>query len=343
MKKKNKRLLKVIAKNLNLDPVEMLVGLWNYDREKERFNYLKSENSAVRNSDLKFIERFFELKNISIKQESKKVETVTVNNNYAFDSIGKKLFPIKYMNKYEVVKIYDELVKDFNNGKDPISPAGVKNEHLLESALFHSQTSFENIYKYPTVESSGAALMYSLSNNHAFHNGNKRTAMVTMLVFLDKHNFSLNCSENELFKISTDIADHKLVDMKNSITDAEVYRLAQWIHDNRIIMKKGDRPIKVKRLKQILHEFDCEVFSDGKIERNVLSFLGLSRKVTSRIQPTLSEGQTLGISQIKQIREDLQLTSEYDIDYDRFYGATGSVASEFIIKYKNVLKRLSRI
>ena len=40
------------------------------------------------------------------------------------------------------------------------------------------QTGLGTIDKYPTIEQKAAALLHSLIKNHAFHNGNKRTALV---------------------------------------------------------------------------------------------------------------------------------------------------------------------
>jgi death-on-curing family protein len=39
---------------------------------------------------------------------------------------------------------------------------------------------------YPTTFNKTAALFHSLINNHPFHNGNKRVALVSAQVFLDQ-------------------------------------------------------------------------------------------------------------------------------------------------------------
>ena len=343
--KKSKKILKSIAKNFGLDPVLVLVTLWDYDKKHNKFEYLKSENSVVRNKDARVIKKILE-SNLGKKDVAKSLSEIKpikiINKDYDFN-IGNQISPIKYIIKDDVLKIYEQLVNDFESSENPISPSGIKDEGMLDSALFHPQTSFGNTFKYPTIESAGAALMYSLSNNHAFFNGNKRTSMVAMLVFLDRHNFSLKCGEDDLFRISLKIADHKLVEEKYLTTDAEIYSVTRWIHGNIKPMKKGERAISMKRLKQILTHFDCAIY-ENKVERIVSSpFFWNTKKLSSRIPHTVPDGQEASMQLIKQIREDLQLTPEYDIDSDIFYRAVESSISEFIIKYKNLLRRLSKV
>jgi death-on-curing family protein len=347
-----KRILRVIAKKYEQDPDVVLIILWDID--ENRFDYLKNEHSIIRKKDLRFIEEVivsktneeYIIKNKK-RNEPKKVSYL----DYDFSLIGKVVSPILYLSKEEVLKIYEELVMDFKDFKDPIYPFGLKNEHLLDSALFHSKTSYLGKIKYPTVESSGAALMYSISNNHAFHNGNKRAAIVSLLVFLDRHNFCLSCDENELFKLSIKVADHKLVDENTSRGDSEIYELARWIRNNsKRLVKMGERPVTLKKLRQILIHFGCSILDNGQIERIKKSksiFFGIvtKRRLLSRkhIANSISEGDEIDKGLIKSIREDLELDSDNGIDSESFYAMTNFSSSEFIIKYKNLLTRLSKI
>lgn len=347
--KSNKRILKVIAKKYKQDPDDLLIMLWYLKGSK--FDYLKNEYSVVRQSDLKFVEEAIDAKykKENIKTESTKSELPKlVYLDYEFSSIGKNVNSISYVTREEILKIHQELVTDFSGFEDPISPAGVKNEHLLDSALFHPQTAFEGRMKYSTVESAGAALMYSISNNHAFHNGNKRTAIVVLLVFLDRHNRCLICSDDDLFKISIEVADHKLVDSRYHMGDAEIYELARWIHKNSKVMKKEERLITLKKLRQILTHFQCQLLDNGKVQRVVKSkFLGLSinRKLVSKklISNTISDGDEVDKALIKSLREDLELDVEHRIDSEAFYAMGEYTSSEFITRYKNLLRRLSKI
>ncbi len=346
----HKRILKNIAKNNRLDSDELLLVLWDSGK---RFDYLKNENSVVRDKDLSKVKDIIAIK-LKIKDSTdltnfqpRQIKVIT--RDHDFSAIGKIVSPMNYITKDEILKIYEELVTDFIGFEDPIEPAGVKDEDLLESAIFHPTTSYDYDYKYPTAETAGAALMYALTHNHAFHNGNKRTAMVAMLVFLDRHNIFLTCDEDDLFKVSLKLADHKLVDEIYLYMDSEIDELACWIHDNSKIFKKGERPITLKKLRQILTHFDCTILDNGKVERtiNTSGFLGLSKKktLTSKrtIEDSISGGKEIDKGLIKSLREDLELNTVGSIDSEMFYEMDSFTTSDFINKYKNLLKRLAKV
>src|SRR5579859_834077 len=62
---------------------------------------------------------------------------------------------------------------------------GIRDIGLIESALFRPQSSFGGEDLYPDFFDKAAVLVHSLLLNHAFVDGNKRTAMATVLVFLE--------------------------------------------------------------------------------------------------------------------------------------------------------------
>ena len=63
---------------------------------------------------------------------------------------------------------------------------------LLSSACARPHVALGSTEKYPTVFSKAAALFHSLTKNHAFHNGNKRTALVTLLSMLQRNDYYLD-------------------------------------------------------------------------------------------------------------------------------------------------------
>lgn len=349
--KPTKRILKNLVQNRQIDSDAVLVQLWY--RAENRFGYLKNENSIIRKKDYLYIRdvvRSFLKEDVGKNKSANPPKPVkVVYKLHNFSTIGKEVDSEAYLKKDEILTIYEELVSDFRSLTDPIQPAGVKDENLLDAAVFHPLTSYEFTFKYPTAETSAAALMYALSHNHAFHNGNKRTAIVAMMVFLDRHNICLTCSEDELFKISLRLADHKLVNATSLYPDAEIYELAKWIHENSKVMKKGERPITLKKFKQILTYFGCTILDGGKVRRVIpvkSLFSRQSRVLTSTraINHIISDGRDVERWLIKSIREDLELTPEKGgVDSEIFYEMERLTPSDFIIKYKTLLKRLSRV
>ncbi len=63
-------------------------------------------------------------------------------------------------------------------------PLLVADEGLLQSAVARPQTSAFGDDAYPTLWDKAAALLHSLARNHAFVDGNKRTAWASAWAFL---------------------------------------------------------------------------------------------------------------------------------------------------------------
>ena len=74
--------------------------------------------------------------------------------------------------------------------------AGIRDEGLLSSALARPQ----NLYAYgeaPDAASLAAAYAFGIARNHPFLDGNKRTAFVTMELFLNLNGWVLTADDGE--------------------------------------------------------------------------------------------------------------------------------------------------
>lgn len=111
-----------------------------------------------------------------------------------------------YITSDKAIAIHEALVAFFEKDGDPISPTGVKDLNMLESALFRPQTAIGGIEKYKTLDDKAAALLIALIQNHPFHNGNKRTALISTLVFYDMNDYTLILDEEETYKFLINIA-----------------------------------------------------------------------------------------------------------------------------------------
>ena len=63
--------------------------------------------------------------------------------------------------------------------------AGLRDAGLLESAVLMPQQRFAGEYLHAGLAEMAAAYLFHIAQNHAFHDGNKRTAVLAALVFLD--------------------------------------------------------------------------------------------------------------------------------------------------------------
>ncbi|PPU22503.1 type II toxin-antitoxin system death-on-curing family toxin [Xanthomonas arboricola] len=99
--------------------------------------------------------------------------------------------------KQDVLEVHAHLERLFEREEDPISPAAIKSESLLESACSRPHTGMGDHEKYPTAELKLAALFHSLTKNHLFHNGNKRTALATLLTGLTRNGKRVDSTIND--------------------------------------------------------------------------------------------------------------------------------------------------
>ena len=270
---------------------------------------------------------------------------------FAWRLVGSQT-PSSYLVEEDILAIHAALVADFANAADPIAPPGVKEPRLIDSAVHRPLTSMGNELKYPTVELAAAALMHSLVHNHCFFNGNKRTALVAMLTFLDRNGHMAHCDETELFRFTLNLARHRIVpNHYDNLADREVLEAAQWIRAKSRPFETGDRTIPWLRLKRILRRYGCEFTSPTRGNRlNITRTIHQPQRRRRRRPPrTLhsqvkfaSDGHDVMPHTIRSIRLKLELAEEHGIDSGDFYEEK-AIPDDFVKKYAKTLHRLGRI
>ena len=88
--------------------------------------------------------------------------------------------------------------------------SGIRDLAGLESAIYHAYASFEGKDLYGTIEEKAARQAYGIIRNHPFIDGNKRTGLFVMLVFLELNNIKLNFKQSELVDLGIGIAEGKI-------------------------------------------------------------------------------------------------------------------------------------
>jgi death on curing protein len=93
----------------------------------------------------------------------------------------------------EPVLYIHERIIDKAGGKQ-----GVRDFMLLHSALERCKATFGGQDLYPTLLHKAAALLHSLVMNHAFLDGNKRTAYAVTSRFLNTNSIKIMASQDEI-------------------------------------------------------------------------------------------------------------------------------------------------
>jgi hypothetical protein len=183
-----------------------------------------------------------------------------------------------------------------------------------------------------------AALLHAIICNHAFHNGNKRTALVATLTFLDVNGYVLEADDDELFAYLLRIAAHEIADThRDALADHEMLDIARWLHARCRPISKLEKPLKFQQLRNILIQYGCE-FSRPK-RGNRVNIVRGSRATQVYYR---NDGTDVERNTIHKIRQDLGLTDTDGYDSAIFYNAERRV-SEFILRYRRTLDRLAKV
>ena len=83
---------------------------------------------------------------------------------------------------------------------------GVRDVSLLESALGAPAAAFGGGYLHEGLHEMAAAYLFHLVKNHPFVDGNKRTGLMAMLVFLGLNGLRLEAEERELTDLVVRVA-----------------------------------------------------------------------------------------------------------------------------------------
>ena len=101
-----------------------------------------------------------------------------------------------------VEAIHDEQLAEHGGGE------GLRDAGLLESAL--SRPRNLAAYDAPDMAALAAAYGYGIARNHAFVDGNKRTAFVAVELFLDLNGYVLTAGDAECVMTMERLADGTL-------------------------------------------------------------------------------------------------------------------------------------
>ena len=111
----------------------------------------------------------------------------------------------RWVEKDVVLAIHDEQLAEHGGMK------GLRDESLLLSALARPQ----NLAAYGTPDIADLAASYAVgvARNHAFLDGNKRTALVVAAgVFLPLHGYKLTASDGETVRVMLSVADGSMAE-----------------------------------------------------------------------------------------------------------------------------------
>lgn len=242
------------------------------------------------------------------------------------------------MNASDIFYIHEYLTEYFVDSEDPIEPPGVKNKDMIYSAAARPDTSAGGVDAYPGVFDKASALFHSIISNHAFHNGNKRAALLSTMYYLGEQNYWLeNCSDDEMYDFTRQVAAHELCEDRRD----EIPAIAEWLQRKSRRRMKGERILKLQDLKDILSNFGFSISDNGKL----IDIYKGEEYVTNILRKGAKGAEDYDGPYIAELRKRLELTPEEGIDSARFYGQKGmnQDLGELVDLRVEVMKKLAKI
>ena len=102
-----------------------------------------------------------------------------------------------YLTVADVRAIHEDLIERYGGSH------GLRDAGQLEAALFRPQTGY-----FPDLVAEAAALWESLSQNHAFVDGNKRVAFASTYTFLAINGFTVTADADAAWRFLSGLYDH---------------------------------------------------------------------------------------------------------------------------------------
>ena len=118
----------------------------------------------------------------------------------------------EFLNVVDVLEIHEEQILAYR---------GIRDNGLLESAVMMPQASFGGEYLHNGLFEMAAAYAFHIAENQPFLDGNKRTALVACLVFLDINGFQILDVEMRLYTAMIAIANKEMdkYDLANLLSE----------------------------------------------------------------------------------------------------------------------------
>lgn len=108
-----------------------------------------------------------------------------------------------------LVAIDEEFCEYDGHSKYKSEMRGIKDYPLLDSAINEPKKSFDGQDLYPDIISKASCYLRSLAMNHPFYDGNKRTALLSTIIFLEINGFKITGSDEELYRVTREIVEEK--------------------------------------------------------------------------------------------------------------------------------------
>jgi death on curing protein len=113
---------------------------------------------------------------------------------------------MKIITAADVEHIAFNLARELLSFDEPIPDYSTRFPNVLESCLLTPFQKFSRKPLYPSLVAKASILLYLLLKNHPFQNGNERSALTTLLVFLHRNGKWIKVDSQEFYNFTVWVA-----------------------------------------------------------------------------------------------------------------------------------------
>jgi death-on-curing protein len=245
------------------------------------------------------------------------------------------------------------LLVEYFAGGEPIM-FGLREPGLLESAVCRHVAGFGGTRKWSDPKDVAATLFLGLTKNHPFLDGNKRLALLMLLVSLRRNGLWIKGAQADWESLTVAVASSSLrdryrkdYDLIGEGPDKEVRFISTFIRKNtRRIEGSGYRSLTFKELDARIrqHGYELDEPSGNKIsvfrvQKSGLLFWKKSSRIRLGTVGYPGDKKQVSRGDLKRVRELCQLTRDYGIDDSVFFEGTEPMY-HIISEFEGPLRRL---
>jgi death on curing protein len=104
----------------------------------------------------------------------------------------------------EILSLHEDQIRRYGGS------GGVRDLGLLQSAIGTVMATFGGVFLHESLFEMAAAYLFHICRNHAFVDGNKRTAVAAALVFLEMNGVEIDAGETEFYDLAIGVAEGKV-------------------------------------------------------------------------------------------------------------------------------------
>ncbi len=123
---------------------------------------------------------------------------------------------MRYLTVGDVILLHNLAVDNYGGSH------GLRDLGLLESAVYRPQATYGGEDLYKTIFDKGAALVHSLLMNHMFVDGNKRTAMFSVMEFIELNGYEFVAEQKEIVEYALYIEN----------SQPEIEEISKWLKNH---------------------------------------------------------------------------------------------------------------